>query len=167
VASTAAGVDHLAVGMELSQLPKRPVEGLAHPGVIGVGVQPADDLLERRGRPVDHDPLRQHPVAGDRLARPGRDPGAAQHPLGLEFVDERVASDRELGQVVAAAGLGASSESGSDPDSGQGDQTHEGEGEDSDDLRTNWRVSQHGLVPCASESGAVRASCHGAAGLSL
>jgi hypothetical protein len=28
-------------------------------------------------------------------------------------------------------------------------------------------VSQHGLVPCASESGAVRASCHGAAGLSL
>jgi hypothetical protein len=60
-------------------------------------------------------------------------------------VDERVASDRQLGQVVAAAGLGASGERGSYPDSGQGDQTHEGEGEDGDDLRTNWRVSQHGL----------------------
>jgi hypothetical protein len=41
-------------------------------------------------------------------------------------VDERVASDRELGQVVAAAGLGASGERGSDPDSGEGDQAHEG-----------------------------------------
>ena len=160
-------VDLLAVCLEFSQLPKRPVEGLAHPGVVGVGVQPADELLERRGRPVDHDPLRQHPVAGDRLARPGRDPVAAQRPLGLELVDERVASDRELGQIVAAAGLGASGERGSDPDSGEGDQAHEGEGEDGDHLRTNWRMSQHGLVPRASESGPVRATWHGVAGLSL
>jgi hypothetical protein len=82
-------------------------------------------------------------------------------------VDERVASDRELGQVVAAAGFGPSGERGSDPDGGQGDQAREREDEDGDDLGADWRMSQHGLVPCTSGSGPVRASWHDVAGLSL
>jgi hypothetical protein len=46
-------VDRLTVCREPSQLPERPVEGLADPGVVGVGVQPTDELPERRSRPVD------------------------------------------------------------------------------------------------------------------
>ena len=144
-AGVAGGVDRLAGAGQPAHFPDRPVEGLTQLGVIVAGVQPGGEGRERRDRPVDHDALGDHPVAGDGgLTGSGRHQAAAQGPLGLELMDQRVAPDRELGQVVDAVRLGAAGQGGPDPGGGEDEQANEGHDENRDDLRTDQCSSQHG-----------------------